>query len=414
MAQRMSPLLFLLLSLFLFASAEDAEVTAVRNNNDVLAPLIFVPGYLGNALEATITDESAVPATCKDLVPVGVTFNVMYNASLLARSPQCVYDLLTLDFDASRDPQFFGNPKIKVSVRDFGGFAGIQLVYASFLKQLQQWGYTAKKDAFGAPMDYRFMSPKTLQAVGFIDSLKTLVETAYNRNNRRRVMLVGHSNGGPTMYSFVTSMSQEWKDKHIAGIVGLSGNFLGQMNCVKAFIDQSPSSLMMATWEAQYMSMPWGNYTAVTDIPIVITHPDSAKTVSYTAKVSDLGNLFDHLDHTEWTARLQSASKYMNRSAHPLVNTHCLYGQKVNTSFSFEYSADVEVDGKYTTHKMEGDGNQDLLDQQFCQNVWGQDVSEESKKYVTSWQGFDGVHHMQMYSDENVLAALYELLRNAK
>jgi pimeloyl-ACP methyl ester carboxylesterase len=392
--------------------ATDEERMVDNNNvaaNSELAPIIFLPGYLGNVLEATITDAAAIPQSCAGLVPVGVKFSVLYNATLLLKNAQCVYDLLELDYDVDKSPQFFGNPSIKISGRDFGGFGGIEVAYASFLKQLQAWGYTVHKDAFGAPYDYRYMSPDLLSAVGLIDSLKQLVETAYHRNGKRRVVLVGHSNGGPTMYSFVSAMPQLWKDTYVAGIVGLSGNFLGQMNCVKAFIDTSATSLMMSTWEAQYMSMPWGDYAPVTDIPIVISHTSDGD-VSYTAKVGDLSALFNHLNRPDWTSRLQSAAKYMNRSQHPNVNTYCFYGQKLNTSFAFEFPGDVASGGKYTTYHMEGDGNQDLIDQQFCENVWG----AANSKYITQWKGFDGVHHMQMYSDENVLAALHDVLMTAK
>ena len=83
---------------------------------------------------------------------------------------------------------------------------------------------------FGAPYDYRFMSSQSIIASGLVKSLVDVVEQAYRLNGGRKVVLMGHSNGGPTLYSFLTSsqsdnslVTQEWKDKYIAAMIGLSG-----------------------------------------------------------------------------------------------------------------------------------------------------------------------------------------------
>jgi hypothetical protein len=239
-----------------------------------LAPVIFLPGYNGNPLDATIAGEDDVPATCVGVVPIGVTFALTDNSTMMDDNSACANDLLTVEFDVTRVPKFYTRPGVTISVRDFGGFDGINTNYHSFLKTLRGWGYNVHKNAFGAPYDYRYLSSEALAGAGFVADMKQLVETAYDRNNGRRVVIVGHSNGGPTIYAFVTAMSTHWKDTYVAGIVGLSGNFLGQMNCVTSFLDtESPSAIMEATWESNYLSLSWGGYAGVNDIPIVISHP---------------------------------------------------------------------------------------------------------------------------------------------
>ena len=384
-----------------------------------LAPVVFVPGFLGNPLLVTIEAAEFIPASCEGLgVPIGESFCAMYNATLLAKNPQCVYDLLKQDFNATSIPAFTNKPGIKVSVRDFGGFSGIEVTYHSFKTQLTSWGYEVYKDAFGAPLDYRYMSKEGLSYSGFTTDLKALVERAYRRNSDRRVVLIGHSNGGPTLYSFLSSMSLAWKKKYVSSMVGLSGNFLGQMNCIKEFVVPGAQSEMMSTWEAQYMSLPWGEYSDVSTIPIVLTYTNSSENPpqSYTSTVSDLSALFATIDRSEWGAKLAAAAADMDRSATPGVDTYCFYGSNISTSYSFSFAGSVQQQGddaEVVVGHMEGDGNQDIVDQHFCERVWGAGSSQELR-YVTKAQAFPNVHHMQMYSDEGVLAALLDVLQNSQ
>jgi hypothetical protein len=394
--------------------AAAAVPVSVESAATELAPIVFLPGYYGNFLDATIATVEAVPNSCIGVVPVGVTFALTDNSTMMDDNSACANDLLTVQFDAKKVPKFYTLPGVVISVRDFGGFDGIGTNYHSFVKNLHDWGYSVRKNAFGAPYDFRLMSSESLAGAGFIHDMQQLVETAYQHNDGRRVVLVGHSNGGPTIYSFVTAMTNSWRDTYIAGIVGLSGNFLGQMNFVTSFIDTtSPASLMMSTWESNYMSLSWGGYSGVSDIPIVISHPPShSDSVNYTTKVTDLSALFSLLGRSDWVSKLQAASASMDRSSHPQVNTYCFYGQKLPTSYAFEFAGDVVSGAPFKAYSMDGDGDQDIVDQQFCENVWGADAVANSK-YVTKGQGFDGVQHMDMCTDENVMNALHQVLTTA-
>jgi len=196
---------------------------------------------------------------------------VLYNETLLAKNAQCAFALMQLVYD--EDTQIFSNlPGIQVSVRDFGRFDGIEAVYWSFPVQLEKWGYKIGQNAFGAPYDYRFMSEGSLERSGFVEELIELVGTAFEKNGMSKVVLSGHSNGGPTLYTFLQQMSSDWKDKYVSALVGLSGNYLGQMNGVKSFITtQNAEHDMQNSWEGMFMSMPFGDYEQVSNIPIVMT-----------------------------------------------------------------------------------------------------------------------------------------------
>eukprot|EP01034_Spumella_vulgaris_P032425 gene32425-40021_t len=164
------------------------------------------------------------------------------------------------------------------------------------------------------------MSSKSLAKIGFFQQLKDLIEKAYRLNGSRRVILMGHSNGGPTMYSFLTSdfVTQTWKNKYIGAMVGLSGNFLGQMNMYRPFA-YSPSAgeqEIMASWEASYGSATWGGYGPTQDTTIVQTYTGTANEMKYTAKYEDVLSLLSA--NKDWSDRYTEVYKNtMDRTKHP-------------------------------------------------------------------------------------------------
>ena len=65
------------------------------------------------------------------------------------------------------------------------------------------------------------------------------------------VIFLAHSNGPPTQYAFLKSMSADWKETYLAALISLSGNFLGQMNAFSTFISSGK------TGEIQEMEATW-------------------------------------------------------------------------------------------------------------------------------------------------------------
>jgi len=128
--------------------------------------------------------------------------------------------------------------------------------------------------------------------------------------------------------------------------------------------------------------------------------------VNYTSRLDDVVQLFQDLGRNDWADKARTVHPSMNRTAHPEVSSHCFYGSSINTSYSFGFPGSV-ADGEMITFDMNGDGNQDIIDNTFCQ-IW--EKSEFSQKYKTVSQEFPGVHHMQMYSNDDVLAALLQVL----
>ena len=200
----------MLLVLLLVVAALAAAVAAEGH-----APVIFSPGYGGSDLYMIIKDDESVPAPCVGLgLPVGRSFLAMPSGKGIVMNDACLSALFSLPTP----------PGIDIFVASFGDFKGISSPYWTIAKTFESWGYTVGKDVFGAPYDYRFMT-KAAIAEGYTKSLRALIESAYEKNGNRRALLLAHSNGPPTQYAFLGSMTTEWKDKYIGALISLSGNY---------------------------------------------------------------------------------------------------------------------------------------------------------------------------------------------
>lgn len=408
--------------------ATSSSAMEEKSSTNKLPPILFLPGYMGCRLFGTLTENAQLPATCNDAnLPINQPFELLNNVTLTLKHRECLYSLLTVNFDSTTRTYSSPYSGFSVSTQHFGRFESIEAIYWSFPKFAETWGYELNRNLFGIPFDYRFMSEDGLDSVGFLEELQSFIEKVYYLNNQQKVLLIGHSNGGPTMYTFLTSskLSQAWKDKYIAAMIGLSGNFLGQMNAIHPYLygNDLLEQEMICSWEASFGSLPWGDYPSVKDIPIVTTYVNQEeKEKTYTSQRDDLVNLFTSVGKVSWSDRLKAMygvnpidgsslpMNSMDRSAHPLVDTYCLYGSNVSTSYAYVFNGNILTENDAVEVKsMEGDGNQDILDNQFCQ-IWQEDARSIAKRYHFEAQGFPNVHHMQMYSDPNVLNKVHGIV----
>eukprot|EP01040_Poterioochromonas_malhamensis_P014806 gene14806-16457_t len=285
-----------------------------------LPNVYFLPGYSGNFLSAKVNSTDFLPLHCQNVaLPINESFIIYPNATLNRR---CLSDLLYLNFDPS-DSSFRAPEGVTIETPFFGREIGLRSNYYSFFKQLESWGYEVGKTLFGIPYDFRFGSDRALRQIGFTDSLKQLIERNY-RLNGGKAILIGHSNGGPTIYAFLQSMPRAWKEKYMGGMITLSGNLLGQMNAfISFFATESPNEVLLqrtvTTWEATYTSTPWGNYHGLDEVKdfIVTYSGDAEKEAHYSPHLEDMQRLFTSVSHSDWSEILGAVYPSMDRSNAP-------------------------------------------------------------------------------------------------
>jgi len=126
----------------------------------------------------------------------------------------------------------------------------------------------------------------------------------------------------------------------------------------------------------------------------------------------------------------------MNRTQSPLVNTYCFYGLGVSTSLYYKFNgAPVLTQANYVGYG-NGDGNQDYLDNEFC-NTWANQLADNGYTFVaTAFEGVclttvcyfifrplsndttsfkrNKVTHMEMVSNATVLNAILDVLKTVQ
>lgn len=151
---------------------------------------------------------------------------------------------MNIQYDMASDT-YSNMPGVTLKPREFGGLSGVDKLdhfddpfdltgyYLPIIKVLKAGGYTAGKTLFGAPYDWRLPVDVLMASTNLLGTnntyetdLRLLIEHAFNSTGRR-VHLVTHSLGGPTILYFLNRRTLEWKDKYIASFVPIAGPFAG-------------------------------------------------------------------------------------------------------------------------------------------------------------------------------------------
>jgi len=85
--------------------------------------------------------------------------------------------------------------------------------------------------------------------------------------------------------------------------------------------------------------------------------------------------------------------------------------QEVQTDYAYEFDESIDGPGPNKTLQMNGDGNQDIFDNQFCLD-WSDQYAQQQQPNAYSFEamGFSGVHHMQMYVNPQVMSKVKSIL----
>ena len=105
------------------------------------------------------------------------------------------------------------------------------------VKSFEAAGYTPGKDLRGAPYDFR-LSPTKSDETGsdFFTKLRSLIEETYEMNDKRKLILIGHSMGCIEVLHLLYSMSDEWKSKYIDSFIPIAGPWIGSPKSLRAVL----------------------------------------------------------------------------------------------------------------------------------------------------------------------------------
>jgi lecithin-cholesterol acyltransferase len=186
-------------------------------------PVVFFPGYGTTVMRVIVRNQTSVKAC-----PRSGTFEDGFPASVGATfGPICRDRLLTPRWkNDSRRPwprRFSLAPGVTVTIPHFGQPASAP-IYGGFYSALESAGYRAGVNLVVAGYDFRL----TPDLGGFLRRSVGLIERTWQRNGRRPVRLVAHSNGPLYVQYLLTHVSARWKRRYVQGFTNIAGNLPGQ------------------------------------------------------------------------------------------------------------------------------------------------------------------------------------------
>eukprot|EP00850_Spirogloea_muscicola_P015513 SM000119S25656 [mRNA] locus=s119:212478:214433:- [translate_table: standard] len=201
----------------------------------------------------------------------------------------------------------------------------------------------------------------------FLSAARRLVERAYRANGRRRVFLLGHSNGGPMAQALLAAQSRKWREQYVAGLISYAGNWAGQGSMVAylftgwSFVDfltPVPSAAeAMQTWPALYFSMPQPRVYGTAEDVIRV-----AGGQSYTP--ANLQDLFQDAGLTLAAELFPHFNGLTSPETPPGVSTFSFYGTGISTIVGYELPELAQGVRVSSPILAAGDGDQEDIDNQ--------------------------------------------------
>jgi len=238
-----------------------------------MKPVVIIPGFAGSRLciKRPSSNKSKVVRPKNDFI----------NLNPFDKTWQGHFEL-DIDKHSSR-----ADIIDDIHVHDFGGVDGIRnlcddcQVIDNFIRKIDasktiektynykyfdalishlssQYGYESRSDMFGAPYDFRKIG--IVEYVEkYVDRLKDLLETSFDKNNGKRAVLLAHSIGGLVAYIILTEfISQSWKDRFIDRFISVSAPYGGCSIAMKTCLSGYPQLSFLKNKYLNVMSQSTG------------------------------------------------------------------------------------------------------------------------------------------------------------
>lgn len=184
-------------------------------------PVLLLPGFLGSRLRAKriYGEYDSLMNEC----PGGENWIQIWPPSLRTISNLCFAKLLTIR--TTEEGQAEDAEGWEVDTNPSNPLIDQGFVYGEIedLFQKLEWSL----EFF--PFDWRYAPGSRSFDEKIVDRLKSKIETEYAD---QKIALMGHSYGSVVAYEFLSKMTDEWKERHIAYYIPLGAPFAGAVGTV--------------------------------------------------------------------------------------------------------------------------------------------------------------------------------------
>lgn len=261
-------------------------------------PIIFVPGICANQLEYNYFNDSGMlwfPPKKMDPDYWKRIFTTYWMKNDFGQNTyKNINGLLS-------NPVFFGTLK----GIDFLSNDNDIIPYFKYTSDvLRSVGYRDGHDLFGAPYEFRLILDRDV-LTDWKSNLRSLVETAYNKNNFTKVALMAHSVGCQLTHAFLCEMSKQWKDKYIDKYISVAASYGGSSMAFKSIINGKQIGKTCRSMSSVVMMLPNDDIFGYMDI---LTIGDKKY------RVNQYSEIFDMIDFNKQYLQSIPFIKLMDKS----------------------------------------------------------------------------------------------------
>ncbi|KAL6645154.1 hypothetical protein ACP70R_016762 [Stipagrostis hirtigluma subsp. patula] len=379
-----------------------------------LHPVVLVPGYASNRLDALLTAAYEPSATAcvagaaagDGWFPLWPNHTGMHDA----RQVPCFADQMSLVYDADAD-DYRNADGVATRVPFFGSTRGL-IGWDPLVRKLEATGYREGESLFAAPYDFRYSvaPPGHPSVVGdlYFRDLGRLLRRATRLNQGRPAIVVAHSYGCALTYQFLLSRPLPWRRRHVGRVVLLApalGGFTAGMYLLSAGMGYGLPNVTRPTMTRlarSQQSALWRLPTPVVfgDRPLVVT-----KNATYTAR--DVAGFLEAIGFPEGVRPyLTRVLPLWEALPAPMVPVTSVIGVGVRTPETYVFGTEG-FEGEPEVVYGDGDGDINMVSLEAVEREWS-NVEGQVFKVVR----LPGVHHAGFFSGdfalERVVAEIHE------
>mgnify|MGYP000014593525 FL=1 len=231
--------LYLVTCVYLLAAITACGGDSYSESQNLLSPIIFVPGYGMGALHVEVTGDRAeevnfnflLPAMNPDnffMPPIQNAADYAQHSGLPAGDLTLVREWLKLEI--AEDGSARSRKGVRVRPVSIGkNFSEECPRYVEMMGTLAAEGWEPNRNLKCIPYDYRFPPGET----AFVKDLERLLEDTVAAANGTKATIACHSQGCLLVYHFLRTQDPVWLEEHVGLFFALAGQFSGCSDCLR-------------------------------------------------------------------------------------------------------------------------------------------------------------------------------------
>ncbi|XP_058011247.1 phosphatidylcholine-sterol acyltransferase isoform X2 [Ahaetulla prasina] len=371
-------------------------------------PVVLVPGYLGNQLEAKLDKPDVVNWMCyrktDDYFTIWLNLNMF-----LPFGVDCWIDNTRLIFNKTTR-SITNAPGVHIRVPGFGQTFSVEYLdggkLAGYMHTLVQHlvnnGYVRDQSVRAAPYDWR-LGP-TEQKV-YYSKLRGLIEEMFEAY-QKPVFLIGHSLGNLHILYFLIQQPQAWKDRFVQGFVSLGAPWGGIVKPMRIMASGDYQGIPIMTniklREEKRISTntPWvfPTHTAWPETHVFVSTPFH----NYTYR--DYQQFFHDINFEDGWFMWNDSKELLAGLPAPGVEVFCLFGTGHPTPETYIYNDRFPYEDPVDIIYGDGDEMISWRSIEMCKEWRNQ---QHEKVHVLE---LPGAEHLNMVFDNRTLQYISEIL----